>query len=1209
MYLCLRMRMAKYILTLVICLAHAIMIDAQATCTIDAIVETDSHLWTLTTIEKDSLNLVVNWKVISKKSNTEINIDCEDIILKDCSTGIEMHPIIPSTNRRIIMPDAYSTDSVRLVFPTIQDSTLSISVQLSPSIHVDSITISDSLWGILSRYRYVSPLYHHTPLINRKDSINYSDSLFRTGMDYYYKSNYNDAILSFKKCYAFDKLLDNYVPLSSFSKRMRYDHSMKWLARCYYMKGDESAAMKIDGNKFGSDYELEPYDRKLTEKADSIYNILQTFQYEKERKDDYINGCIEICKYDSIALGTSNHRYALSLYELGQAYSLHLLFSQAKKNYLNAYNVISNITNDNWLIHSILQELAYIAYHEDDIVLAIHYFERSLKIHGDEDLDFSKDSPLLSDFSVLSDYYTKVGNWEKALQIEKAKMVYRENRFWKEPSDSGEINYLFALDSYARTLSESGRYKEAYRIYNRLVAIDSLSKGDIFGKNSFLGTSLYNLRDYENAIKHYKKSMENNPLATVNDSINLSLCYFAMGEHEKAIQIQKECIEKTDTANLSYRHLHINGYSLYTTMLSNLAHFYNLDEQYDSALVYEERSLTLKEKYCPHSDGIAYSYLNMALSLGGKRQWEEAYKRMLYAHDIFKKLRQKEFYHRSLIFLSKYAFNLHKYDILGKIISELQQSVSTDLLYTLQELTYDERSRYIEKYDDLLNCQIPMYAYYTKSDSFVSAAFDATLMMKGALLQSENEVKHVITQSNDTSLKDLWEELQMDRYILNKQVERDSITRTLNVDSLQKVIDGMEDSLIVRCKEYGDITQSMKLKWQDIREYLRPNDFAVEFLSFPINNDSVMYAALTLKKDYESPHMVTLFEIGQLMAIPDSSYYSQTNAYDLVWKPLEEELHEVKNIYFSPSGVLHTIGIEYLPRMENYNIYRLSSTRELVTKHEKRKENNAVLYGGLKYDAKIDSTSTAKSLALIDETFKERADLRSMKLRGSKEPLPHTLVEVDTIGDYLEKANWTCLLDTASLGTEESFKALSGKGISNLHIATHGFYYTLDEATTQNYDFLLLNNHLASAEDKSLTRSGLLMAGANHILEGDSIPDDVEDGILTAKEIADLDLRGLDLVVLSACQTGLGDISQGEGVFGLQRGFKKAGVNTILMSLWEVDDTATQILMTQFYKNLLSRQSKRQALLSAQKYLREYDNGRYYSPRYWAAFIMLDGLE
>jgi len=139
------------------------------------------------------------------------------------------------------------------------------------------------------------------------------------------------------------------------------------------------------------------------------------------------------------------------------------------------------------------------------------------------------------------------------------------------------------------------------------------------------------------------------------------------------------------------------------------------------------------------------------------------------------------------------------------------------------------------------------------------------------------------------------------------------------------------------------------------------------------------------------------------------------------------------------------------------------------------------------------------------------------------------------------------------------------------------------------------------------------MAGANHILEGDTLPDNVEDGILTAKEIAGVDLHGLDLVVLSACQTGLGDISQGEGVFGLQRGFKKAGANSILMSLWEVDDKATQILMTQFYKNLLSGQSKHQSLLNAQKNLREYRNANgeqcYNSPKYWAAFILLDGFD
>ena len=143
----------------------------------------------------------------------------------------------------------------------------------------------------------------------------------------------------------------------------------------------------------------------------------------------------------------------------------------------------------------------------------------------------------------------------------------------------------------------------------------------------------------------------------------------------------------------------------------------------------------------------------------------------------------------------------------------------------------------------------------------------------------------------------------------------------------------------------------------------------------------------------------------------------------------------------------------------------------------------------------------------------------------------------------------------------------------------------------------------------SLSRSGLFLAGASDYLYGDLVADNEhEDGILTAKEISRLDLRGLDLVVLSACETGLGDVS-GDGVFGLQRGFKKAGAQTLLMSLWKVDDAATELLMTEFYRNLTDGQSKRDSFLNAQQFLRQYNNGQYDKPEFWAAFIMLDGIE
>ena len=190
--------------------------------------------------------------------------------------------------------------------------------------------------------------------------------------------------------------------------------------------------------------------------------------------------------------------------------------------------------------------------------------------------------------------------------------------------------------------------------------------------------------------------------------------------------------------------------------------------------------------------------------------------------------------------------------------------------------------------------------------------------------------------------------------------------------------------------------------------------------------------------------------------------------------------------------------------------------------------------------------------------------------------------------------------------TEESFKRLSGTGLKILHIGTHGFYESPVDLANAGLTFFT-NSQEQNNEDRSLSCSGLLFAGANSALDPKrykEIPQGADDGILTAKEISRLDFRGLDLVVLSACQTGLGEIT-GDGVFGLQRGFKKAGAQTMIMSLWEVFDVSTQMLMIEFFKNLTAGQSKRAAFISALKAVRE----KYHNPKHWAAFVMVDGLD
>ena len=199
-------------------------------------------------------------------------------------------------------------------------------------------------------------------------------------------------------------------------------------------------------------------------------------------------------------------------------------------------------------------------------------------------------------------------------------------------------------------------------------------------------------------------------------------------------------------------------------------------------------------------------------------------------------------------------------------------------------------------------------------------------------------------------------------------------------------------------------------------------------------------------------------------------------------------------------------------------------------------------------------------------------------------------------------------LFTSTAANEESFKALSGKHQNILHIATHGFFWTDSTAHKKDYfsqRMLMMNDNMPQPPAiDPLNRCGLLFAGANTAMQGHSkeLPEGVQDGILTAKEISLLDLRDADLVVLSACETGKGEIS-GEGVFGLQRAFKQAGAQTIIMSLGPVNDAATQLLMTEFYRNWITKnQSKREAFRNAQNTTRQ----KYSEPVYWAGFIVLD---
>jgi len=219
--------------------------------------------------------------------------------------------------------------------------------------------------------------------------------------------------------------------------------------------------------------------------------------------------------------------------------------------------------------------------------------------------------------------------------------------------------------------------------------------------------------------------------------------------------------------------------------------------------------------------------------------------------------------------------------------------------------------------------------------------------------------------------------------------------------------------------------------------------------------------------------------------------------------------------------------------------------------------------------------------------------------------LPGTAKEVQAIDSLLRKKQWNTELLTEARALEENIKAF--KKPSLLHIATHGFFLPSDNlesssndtSTQRTFTPLPLKEVYEESGLQTLLQSGVVLAGVNS--RADTLYQGIEDGILTAYEVVSMDLSNTSLVVLSACETGLGEVRLGEGVFGLQRSLKVAGVKDIAMSLWTVDDEATKQLMIAFYRNWLEYGDKQRAFKEAQLLIRE----SFPEPYYWGAFVLV----
>ncbi len=515
---------------------------------------------------------------------------------------------------------------------------------------------------------------------------------------------------------------------------------------------------------------------------------------------------------------------------------------------------------------------------------------------------------------------------------------------------------------------------------------------------------------------------------------------------------------------------------------------------------------------------------------------------------------------------------------------ELLSNQVNDYLRTSQSLTSALRSNYWDfNYSNTLE-DIASFDILGGPDG--SNSYNAALFQKSILIRQKRVIKENILHSNDKELIEVFE-----RYNNEVRSMSDSAYMT-------------ESNVMYLYALHPEFVSTFTIPtWQEVQSKLKKNELAIEY-AVATNNESgdKDYVAILLRYDYNNPIIIRLCAKQDLltasMSHTDSNgfsmglYEDNSVLYNLLWQPIEPYLKGVKTIFYAPYEHLNNVNVEIAAKKHGgkslgdmYKMYRVSST-SILTNDSSDTINHAVIFGDIDYNSQITSHLPSSAERQRKE-INEYANIRGSMGGRSWRHLDNTKAEIESVSRLLSSSGVFTEVYALDKGTEDAFKSISGQAPDILHLATHGFYYSKEEAEGERSDIRQFIESTNRTTTNSEVRSGLILSGGNHAWKGESIPVDAENGILTANEINGMDLSGNQLLVLSACQTGLGDIGS-DGVYGLQRSFKVAGVDTIIMSLWKVHDEATYLFMNSFYSYLTKGMNKHDAFNASRKDIKKW---------------------
>jgi len=710
--------------------------------------------------------------------------------------------------------------------------------------------------------------------------------------------------------------------------------------------------------------------------------------------------------------------------------------------------------------------------------------------------------------------------------------------------------YAIVLNNQAIFFSKIGRYEQAVEKLKSAIAIlDQQQKNDLrntVGFQSNLALLYQKTGKFVEAEAIYLKlekalkAQGNNPFyAGVLD--NLALLYIQMNKLDRVEGYFKQSAQV-------YKDRFGAQNPNYAKVLNDLGNFYRMQGKFAEAEQVLTESLSIRSSVLDanHPDYVK-SEEDLGILYWKKGELQKAYGNLQSAMN------------KSLDFISRYF----------PPMSEAEKTKYWDIL----------QPRFQRFYNYCLDAQ-------ASNPAIIHDMYNYQIATKGLLLNSTNKIKMAIFNSGNADLiKDYmaWldkKEALARYYSLSKEDLKD---QKIDLANLEKEANDMERSLSQRSSDFSQGYSNEKISLQEISPLLGETEAMVELIrirSFDkdFTSDS-KYAALVLTKNAQ-PNLVVLDNGNQLETRYAKFYRNAIQqkiadqySYDQFWARIEPALTGKKTIYISPDGVYNQINLNTLKKtggdfvISKFDLAIIGNSKDLI---------------GLKAAKPLEPKKDAFLLGFPDYGG------------ASVVSLPGTKIEVEGISKILKSTGYQVSLSEQVEATESKIKSL--KGAALVHIATHGYFLQDAESGGVGVD-------TENAKNNPLLRSGLLLAGAAKTMSGEVLPnlESNDNGVLTAYEAMNLNLNGTDLIVLSACETGLGDVRAGEGVYGLQRAFIVAGAKAMVMSLWKVDDAATQALMTNFYNNLSKGGNKLKAFKQAQQQLML----KYKEPYYWGAFVMI----